>query len=127
MQSIYQGRPARLRNADTSVPTLFLDEYEELEPFSSLTYSAIPRQLDSPIRNVSTFEQLCKLSIITESILATLYSDKSAIADPVALLQASHSLQVDLEQWRKALPRHIDLQWDDLGNFDLIPHALSLM
>ncbi|RSL47386.1 hypothetical protein CEP54_013431 [Fusarium duplospermum] len=37
VQSIYQGRPARLREADNRVPIQFLDEYEELEEFNTNT------------------------------------------------------------------------------------------
>lgn len=127
VQSIYQGRFARLQNIDSSVPILFLDEYDELEPFNSLTYSVEPRQLDTPTRNTSTFEQLCRLSIIAESILETLYSEKSISADAATSLQASVNLQLNLEQWRTALPSHLDLRWAHLGEFDILPHTLSLM
>lgn len=127
VQSIYQGRFARLQITDSSVPILFLDEYDELEPFSSLTYSVEPRQLDTPTRNMSTFEQLCRLSIIAESILETLYSEKSISTDAATSLQASVDLRLNLEQWRTALPSHLDLRWADLGGFDNLPHKLSLM
>lgn len=127
VQSIYQGRPARLQNIDSSVPILFLDGYDELEPFNSLTYSVEPRQLDTPARNVSTFEQLCRLSIIAESIMGTLYSEKSTNTDAATSLRASLNLRLDLEQWLTALPSHLDLRRDDLGAFDILPHTLSLM
>lgn len=110
VQSVYQGRPVRLRDADCSVPMSFLDEFEELEQFHSRTYSALPAQTDIPVRSLSTFEQLCKLVIISESIIAILYTEKSAVTSPIFLLQALPSLRNQLRHWRNSLPAHLDLQ-----------------
>ncbi|PVH97473.1 hypothetical protein DM02DRAFT_730552 [Periconia macrospinosa] len=127
VQSIYQGRPPRLRDTDCMVPIQFLDEYDEFEAFHSLSYSATPSQLDTPARSGSTFEQLCKLSVIAESILAKLYGEKSFLLDPRTLLQASLSLKIELEQWRCSLPPHLDLVAGESSPFNFLPHTLSLL
>ncbi|CAI6261787.1 unnamed protein product [Periconia digitata] len=127
VQSIYQGRPPRLRDVDCIVSTDFLDDYEELEPFHSLTYSIVPMQLSTPTRSRSTFEQLCKLCIVAESIITTLYAEKSFQTDPSILLQRSLALQTNLEEWRIALPPHLNLQGEGPESFDILPHTLSLM
>jgi hypothetical protein len=127
VQSIYQGRPVRLRNAECSVPMSLLDEYEELELFDSLTYSATPRRTDASTRSVSINAAMCKLSTLAECIIETFYAEKSALRDVQALLEAATSLKADLELWRSSLPTHLDLRWDDLGGFDILPYSLSLM
>ena len=127
VQSIYQGRPVRLRVADSEVPALFLDEYEELESFNSLTYSATPQQLETPTRSISTTSELCRLSVIAESIIATLYTESSSKKDARTLLEAYNAVTLDLERWHKSLPEHLNLQWHNLSGFDALPHSLSLM
>lgn len=126
IQSIYQGRPPRLRDADCSIPLLFLDEHEELEPFNTVTYTARAQQLDTPTRSVSTKQELCRLSVIAESILATLYAESSSRQDANAMLEAAASLQGELESWRGSLPTHLSLQWRNLSAFNMLPHTLAL-
>jgi hypothetical protein len=127
VQSIYQGRPVRLRAADCSVPALFSDEYEELEPFNSLTYSVTPQQLETPTRSISTQSELCRLSVIAECIIATLYTESSSKKDAQTLREAYNIVALDLEKWRNSLPEHLDLRMHDLSGFDVLPHSLSLM
>jgi hypothetical protein len=127
VQSIYQGRPVRLRAADCSVPALFLDEYEELESFNSLTYAVMPQQLETPTRSLSTQSELCRLSVIAESIIATLYTESSSKKESQALMEAYDIVALDLEKWRNSLPEHLDLRWHDLSGFDALPHSFSLM
>jgi hypothetical protein len=109
------------------VPALFLDEYEELESFNSLTYSATPRQLETPTRSISTTSELCRLSVIAESIIAFLYTESSSKKDAQSLMEAYNVVTLDLERWRKSLPEHLNLRWHDLSGFDALPHSLSLM
>ena len=132
IQSIYQGRPARLRNRDNSVPILFLDEYEELEAFDTTGYSASPGGVGQPTYSISTFEHLCKLSAIADSILNNLYAEQSTERDPQELLKAAQSLQNDLERWRGSLPVQLlvnpsisDVN-DGLGVDVTLPHILCL-
>ncbi|KFA79333.1 hypothetical protein S40288_03540 [Stachybotrys chartarum IBT 40288] len=126
-QSIYQGRPSRLRDCDNRVPILFLDEHEELEPFSTLTYTLEPKILDSPAYSITTFEQLCKLSVLMDRVFCSLYSEKSSLTDPVELLRVSNSLYQDLLEWRNLLPGHLDIRSDDPERSAILPHTLSLM
>jgi len=127
VQSIYQGRPVRLRAADCSVPALFFDDYEELESFNSLTYSTTPQQLDIPTRSISTTSGLCRLSVIAESVIATLYTESSREKDAQDLMEAHNLIALDLEKWCKYLPEHLDLRWHDMNKFDILPHSLSML
>ncbi|RMJ01473.1 hypothetical protein CDV36_015782 [Fusarium kuroshium] len=127
VQSIYQGRPARLREADNRVPIQFLDEYEELEEFNTNTYSERPTQLGFPTYSVSTFEQLCKLSIIMDRILCNLYSEKSCARDSQDLFDASNALHAELKRWRSEMPAHLLVHLNNPGNSTILPHTLSLL
>ncbi|KAF2164409.1 hypothetical protein M409DRAFT_25286 [Zasmidium cellare ATCC 36951] len=127
VQSIYQGRQCRLRVADSNVPISFLDEYEELEPFNTVTFAAIATQTCIPTRAVTTFEQTCKLSVIAESILSTLYAEKASSTGVEELLGAARGLHGDLERWKASLPSHLNLDWNNLRWFNVLPHTLALM
>jgi hypothetical protein len=104
-----------------------MDEYEELEPFSMLTYSQEGRQQSCPTYSVSTFEQLCKLSVIMDRILCSLYSEKSSTRSREDLLQASAALKDDLKHWRAELPQHLSISSDGARKPTILPHTLSLM
>lgn len=127
MQSIYQGRPARLREADANVPILFLDDYEELEQFNSLSYSRTEIQPSFPTRSVSVFEQLCKLSIIMDRIISGIYAENCKMRASDEILSTARSLHGDLERWRNALPEHIGISLSKSSAGSLTPHTLSLM
>lgn len=118
---------------DSSVPMLFLDEYEELEPFDSVGYSEVSRKLDLPTHSVSTFAYLCALSTIADRILANLYTEKSLRRDNDELYRKSMALHAQLVQWRESLPVHLKIHFDNeigLGTSNgcmALPHTLSLM
>ncbi|KAF7590606.1 hypothetical protein BBP40_002643 [Aspergillus hancockii] len=80
IQSLYQGRPPSLQGADTNVPLTFLDRYEELEHWTPFAYSGKlnSRYPGSPAYSMSTFADLCKLSMVLNGILNKVYSEKSA-------------------------------------------------
>lgn len=126
-QSILQGHSCRLRLRDSSIPTSFIDDYDELQPFDTLTYAGTPRLLSTPTRSVSCSEQLCKLSIIAETILESLYSEQSYTRDATDLLCSSGSLQAELDHWKTSLPRHLSLQPGQQEEFDVLPHTLTLV
>lgn len=128
-QSIYQGRPARLRDMDCSVPMLFLDEYEELELFNSIGYAEVARTVDCPTHSVSTFVNLCRLSTIADRILATLYTEKSLRRNNDELYKKSLALHAELIQWRQSSPAHLKIHFDDEITIDTmaLPHTLSLV
>ncbi|KAK1243024.1 hypothetical protein MKX08_005836 [Trichoderma sp. CBMAI-0020] len=129
VQSIYQGRPARLRDMDCSVPMLFLDEYEELELSNSIGYSEVARTLDLPMHSGSTFVQLCRLSTIADRILASLYTEESLRRDNDELYEMSLALHAQLIQWRDSSPEHLRIHFDDKTTADTmaLPHTLSLV
>ncbi|KAF4968638.1 hypothetical protein FSARC_4013 [Fusarium sarcochroum] len=127
VQSIYQGRPARLREDDNRVPIMFLDEYEELEDFSTRTYSESPTHLGCPTYSVSTFEQLCKLSTIIDRILYALYAEKSSVKNADQLWETAHLLDGRLNYWKNELPVHLQVQLNDPAASTILPHTLSLL
>ncbi|KAF4438260.1 hypothetical protein FACUT_5125 [Fusarium acutatum] len=127
VQSIYQGRPTRLREHDNRVPIAFLDEYEELEDFHTRTYSAQPSQLDCPTYSVSTFEQLCKLSIMMDRILCALYAQRSATKNADQIWQTAQSLCHDLQSWKDGLPECLRVDLNDPTSSNILPHSLSLL
>ncbi|KAF2644935.1 hypothetical protein P280DRAFT_390513 [Massarina eburnea CBS 473.64] len=133
IQSIYQGRPPRLRDADCRVPLLFVDEYEEFEPFDPVGYSGWLEGEGQPIHGVSTFEELCKLCIIADRILCTVYAETSHERDPKELLDSARLLHNELRQWRRNLPPHLSIQMSPSGYLDrhngcvALPHTLCLL
>ncbi|KAH7158478.1 fungal-specific transcription factor domain-containing protein, partial [Fusarium sp. MPI-SDFR-AT-0072] len=127
VQSIYQGRPTRLREHDNRVPIVFLDEYEELEDFHTRTYSTQSVQLDCPTYSVSTFQQLCKLSIIMDRILCALYAEKSAVKGADEVWLTAQSLHHDLKSWKDGVPEYLRVDLNDSASSTILPHNLSLM
>jgi hypothetical protein len=118
---------------DNSVPMVFLDEYEELEPFDTLGYSATPGGLGLPTHSVSTFEHLCKLSTIADRVLYSLYAEKRSQMDPEGLYRTSQALHAELTTWHESLPAHLSIKFDTSGTpnsssgYVVLPHSLSLM
>lgn len=112
---------------------VFLDDYEELEPFDTLGYSATPGVVGLPTHSVSTFEHLCKLSTIADRILNSLYAEKSSQMNAEELFRTSQILHADLARWRESLPAHLLINFDTSGSPDtsngcvVLPHTLSLM
>jgi hypothetical protein len=116
-----------MREMDNCVPIEFMDEFEELEPFNSLTYESNSRQLDCPTYGVSAFEQLCKLCIIMDRGICGLYSETSLSKEPSDLLRILRDLRADLTRWRDQLPAHLSIRFDDIGSATVLPHTLSLL
>ncbi|KAG5928789.1 hypothetical protein E4U42_008044 [Claviceps africana] len=129
MQSLYQGRPASLRDTDVLVPIKFLDTYEELEYWQPFAYSARTSDYPgSPAHSVSTFAALCKLSLVMSDILSSIYTERSVDQTPATLSRTLETLQCKLDGWKRALPEHIQLDKtgpDDLTAFPA-PHVFSL-
>ncbi|THC94182.1 hypothetical protein EYZ11_006323 [Aspergillus tanneri] len=126
IQSLYQGRPASLQAFDTHVPLTFLDQYEELEHWTPFAYPGNPKYSGSPAYSVSTFRELCKLSVILNDILNKVYSEKSSKRAPEELVSNRASLHSALQEWHDGLPSH--LQFDTPGTCNAPPpHVLSLL
>ncbi|KAM0290541.1 hypothetical protein ACHAO9_004899 [Fusarium lateritium] len=105
---------------------MFLDDFEELEDFSTHTYSAQPTRLGCPTYSVSTSEQLCKLSIVMDRIICALYSEGSSAKGAEELWESAVSLHRQLKSWRNGLPEHLKVQLHDSSNSTILPHTLSL-
>ncbi|EPE33863.1 hypothetical protein GLAREA_06876 [Glarea lozoyensis ATCC 20868] len=126
IQSLYQGRPISLQEADTRVPIVFHDTYEELEYWMPFAYSDTKHYSGSPAYSVSTFSQLCKLSVIMNDILNKLYTEKSEKRGCETLAEDLKDLQRDLESWEASLPTHLKLENIIDPASIPPPHVLSL-
>ncbi|KAK9257727.1 fungal-specific transcription factor domain-containing protein [Lipomyces tetrasporus] len=127
VQSLYQGRPARLREIDINVPLTFLDEYEELEQFNTLSHADKKDRPGFPLYSISTFKEECRLSIIMGRIISCLYSEKSPTRSFDDLLREAMVLHDDLKAWRIALPAYLDFKSSESANAALLPHMFSLL
>lgn len=126
IQSLYQGRPVSMKESDTLVPIKFLDTYEELEHWAPFAYTA---QTDSypgsPAFSVSTFRQLCLLSVILGDILTSIYTERSTKTSPADLSTKLQSIHEKLTAWRKDLPDHLVFNAAK-ASFIPPPHVMSL-
>ncbi|KAF5866835.1 hypothetical protein ETB97_008639 [Aspergillus alliaceus] len=125
-QSLYQGRPIRLREADASIPLGSLDGYEEYDQLDSVSYGSSLSYLAIPARYVSTLRRYCSLSIIMSRMLETLYTEHSLSGGPSILFESSASLGRQLQSWYDNL--HPGLTAEHLGPFasTASPHTLTL-
>ncbi|KAF5859561.1 hypothetical protein ETB97_002736 [Aspergillus alliaceus] len=126
VQSLYQGRPPSFQVFDTNVPLTFLDRYEELEHWTPFAYPGNPglRYPGSPAYSVSTFTEICKLSVILNAILNKVYSEKSPKRVSEGMVSSLTTLDFDLQRWHEGLPSN--LKFD--GPQDTPPpHVLFLL
>jgi hypothetical protein len=127
IQSLYQGRPASLQEIETSVPITFMDHYEELEHWTPFAYGETQSHPGSPAYSVSTFTELCKLSLIMNRILNRVYGERSSKRRRDELADDLKSLHADLEQWKTDLPPHLNYDPSQPSNPIPPPHVLSLL
>ncbi|KAJ5757435.1 uncharacterized protein N7511_006129 [Penicillium nucicola] len=128
IQSLYQGRPASLQEFDTKVSLTLLDHYEELEHWQPFAYTDVQSYTGSPAYSVSTFTQLCKLSLILNSILNKVYSERSSNRSSQELVTTLQSLDAQLKAWHDEIPEH--LRFGPPSSTTQItppPHVLSLL
>ncbi|KAJ6120456.1 hypothetical protein N7523_004736, partial [Penicillium sp. IBT 18751x] len=126
IQSLYQGRPASLQDFDTKVSLTFLDHYEELEHWQPFAYTDVQSYPGSPAYSVSTFTELCKLSLILNSILNKVYSERSSNRSPQELLTTLNDLDTQSKDWYNALPEHLQFS-NPATQVTPPPHVLSLL
>ncbi|KAJ5291268.1 hypothetical protein N7478_000519 [Penicillium angulare] len=126
VQALYQGRPASLQDFDTKVSLSFLDHFEELENWQPFAYSDVQSYLGSPAYSVSTFAELCKLSLILNGILNKVYSERSSNQSPHELLAALATLNTQLHSWQCGLPGHLQFS-NNATQATPPPHVLSLL
>ncbi|KAK1492773.1 fungal specific transcription factor, partial [Colletotrichum tamarilloi] len=126
IQSLYQGRPASLKESDTLVPIKFLDTFEEFENWKPFAYSTDATNYPgSPAYSVSTFTYLCRLSVVMSDILSCIYTERAFDKSAAELSTMLQTLSSKLATWKDALPAH--LIFDPKSN-DAVPppHVLSL-
>ncbi|KAK1700775.1 fungal-specific transcription factor domain-containing protein [Colletotrichum godetiae] len=126
IQSLYQGRPASLKESDTLVPIKFLDTFEEFENWKPFAYSTDATNYPgSPAYSVSTFTYLCRLSVVMSDILSCIYTERAFDKSAAELSTMLQTLSSKLATWKDALPAH--LVFDPKRN-DVVPppHVLSL-
>jgi hypothetical protein len=126
VQALYQGRPASLQDFDTKVSLSFLDHYEELEHWQPFAYSDAQPYPGSPAYSVSTFTELCKLSLILNGILNKVYSERSSNRTPQELMTTLSSLDAQLRNWQQGLPRHLQFSNSTIQTTPP-PHVISLL
>ncbi|KAH7234230.1 fungal-specific transcription factor domain-containing protein [Fusarium solani] len=126
IQSLYQGRPVTLKEADAMVPIKFLDTYEELESWQPFAYSTQTTRdySGSPAYSISTFTSLCKLSIAMSDILSCIYTERTSDQSPAELSSMLDKLQLKLNEWQTSLPDY--LQAHVVSEVVPPPHVLSL-
>jgi hypothetical protein len=129
IQSLYQGRPVSLQEADTSVPISFLDRFEENEnwtPFADRPEASHSYQ-GSPAYSVSTFEALCKLSVIMNQILNHIYAERSFDRSSDDLSRTLEDLHSRLESWKRSLASHLQFEPPRSSAIAPPPHVISLL
>lgn len=128
IQSLYQGRPATLQDFDIRVSLNFLDTYEDFEYWLPFAYNdSAPSYPGSPAYSVSTFTELCKLSVIMNKILNKMYSAKGIEKQARDLVKYQKALNSDLETWRQQLPDHLEFDPSVTVSTSPPPHVLSLL
>ncbi len=115
LQSFYQGRPANVQEADTMVPLIFNDHYEEFEAWQPLPTTPLHEFPYAPMYCVSNFYKLCELGIIMNKILNKIYRERSEIQGPEAFTKILILLEEDLENWRRSLPAHLNVSPASIG------------
>jgi hypothetical protein len=127
IQSLYQGRPVTIKEADTRVSLKMLDTYEELEHWMPFAYSTQSNQYGGcPSYSVSTFIALCKLSIILSEIMSGIYTERSFDKSSSELSKTLDELQAKLATWYNGLPPHLVVEPNKISRIIPPPHVLSL-
>jgi hypothetical protein len=104
-----------------------MDRYEELEHWKPFAYPETLSHPGSPAYSVSTFTELCKLSLIMNRILNKVYGERSSKRTPSELTEDLKSLHAILDQWQTDLPHHLNYDPSDTSNPIPPPHVLSLL
>lgn len=128
IQSLYQGRPVTLKEADAMVPIKFVDTYSELEFWQPFAYSTSKNNYTgSPAYSISTFTALCKLSIVMSDIMSTIYTVRTTEQNPGELSKMLDKLQTKLREWQESLPDHLKPEVMNQPGAEVPPpHVLSL-
>jgi hypothetical protein len=104
----------------------FLDEFEELEQFNPISFSDIDSNPGTPSLSISIHQQFCRLSIIMDRILSSLYAAKSSNNTQEELFREAKSLQLEIEKWYDTSPQSLALNDPTPRKMVPLPHILSL-
>lgn len=78
-----------------------LDDYEDLEPFDSASFSTDWPHPGVPLRYASNMKSLCQLCLIMERILTSLYGGNFTTRSMESFYNKAIALQHELENWLK--------------------------
>lgn len=123
IHSLYQGRQASMERRNLHVPIEFFDHFEETEFWTPVAYhrpnsnailqdafptsAVVPAGYTGPIHSVSTFAELCRLTVIMEKIIHLFYAIDSGSRPERTQIQHLEQMRADLSSWRSALPSHL--------------------
>ncbi|SPO28837.1 related to nitrogen assimilation transcription factor nit-4 [Ustilago trichophora] len=119
IHSLYQGRQASIEWRNLYVPIEFYDHFEETEFWTPVAYrgpacgetqrvaNTTPAGYTGPIYSVSTFTELCRLTVIMEKIIHLFYSIDSGSRPERAQTEHLIGMRSELAAWRTSLPAHL--------------------
>ncbi|KAJ9478979.1 putative transcription factor [Pseudozyma hubeiensis] len=125
IHSLYQGRQASIERRNLYVPIEFHDHFEETEFWTPVAFhrplrestgghssakganSSTPAGYTGPIYSVSTFAELCRLTVIMEKIIQIFYSIDSGARSERSQTEHLISMRSELASWRTSLPSHL--------------------
>ncbi|KAM0793011.1 hypothetical protein ACM66B_000503 [Microbotryomycetes sp. NB124-2] len=120
--SLYQGRAVTLHEFDVKVPPVFYDMFEEGEVWTPFAFPSTGSYTSSPSYSVSTFTELCSLSVLMGRIINTFYAEHSC-PDPLQQLAAHNK---SLAEWSDRLPACLRYDPSNAAVPVPPPHVLSL-
>ena len=126
IQCLFQGRPPLLRQGSFNTPLEFLDEYDELDEFQSITYTTNQHRSGLPSLNVTLLTKLCGLALIIERILCEVYPESTRDMRRQNN-SVSEDIKSDLSKWRQSLPPEVDYLSSPRGKSVLLPQSLCLL
>ncbi|GAC93381.1 predicted transcription factor [Pseudozyma hubeiensis SY62] len=126
IHSLYQGRQASIERRNLYVPIEFHDHFEETEFWTPVAFhrplreaaggqgssargnnGVAPTGYTGPIYSVSTFAELCRLTVIMEKIIQIFYSIDSGARSERAQTEHLIGMRSELASWRTSLPAHL--------------------
>ncbi|TKY89345.1 hypothetical protein EX895_001876 [Sporisorium graminicola] len=121
IHSLYQGRQASFERRNLYVPIEFHDHFEETEFWTPVAYhrplnedemdgqnaGMMPSGYTGPIYSVSTFAELCRLTVIMEKIIQVFYSIDSGTRTERAQTEHLIEMRCELGAWRTSLAAHL--------------------
>ena len=131
-QSLFLGRPPAVPISDCNIPQEYLDTYEEMAIWRPYTDPLVSQTSDQTLNSyrgqpcyaITTFQCFLQLSTITEQVIETFYSVKSARTPESSLLNARNKTRNQLLHWKMSLPAH--LQFEATKDPTPPPHQVAL-